>query len=235
MSDEPESTPPPDAAAVEVDALPRRRLRAINGQRRHGFQVVLRRKAYEQMLEHAHSTTDVEVCGVLAGNLFRDQFGPYLLISAALPGHAASQRGASVTFTADTWMSITERMEREHADRRVAGWYHTHPDFGVFLSEADIFIQRNFFDLPWQVAIVVDPVREETGNFVWRGGIPTAEPMVVEDDGSGTNWRDLHHREMSGEPVKPRRTKKVLSVALLTALGVAGAIGAWLAWHYLEI
>ena len=49
------------------------------------------------------------------------------------------------------------------------GWYHTHPDFGVFLSSHDLFIHRHFFGQPLQVAYVVDPIRQTRGFFQWRG------------------------------------------------------------------
>ena len=48
------------------------------------------------------------------------------------------------------------------------GWYHTHPDFGVFLSGHDVFIHRHFFGQPLQVAYVVDPIRQTRGFFQWR-------------------------------------------------------------------
>jgi hypothetical protein len=38
------------------------------------------------------------------------------------------------------------------------GWYHTHPGFGVEFSEMDLFIQRNFFSGPTQIALVTDPL-----------------------------------------------------------------------------
>jgi hypothetical protein len=50
------------------------------------------------------------------------------------------------------------------------GWYHTHPDYGIFLSGQDLFIHRNFFDQPLQVAYVVDPIRQTRGFFQWRDG-----------------------------------------------------------------
>ena len=56
------------------------------------------------------------------------------------------------------------------------GWYHTHPGFGIFLSDMDVFICDNFFNLPWQVAFVYDPLGGDEGNFVWRAG--QAEPRA---------------------------------------------------------
>jgi proteasome lid subunit RPN8/RPN11 len=51
----------------------------------------------------------------------------------------------------------------------VVGWHHTHPGFGVFLSGYDLFIHQHFFREPWQIALVIDPQRQELGFFQWRG------------------------------------------------------------------
>ena len=50
------------------------------------------------------------------------------------------------------------------------GWQHTHPGLGVFLSEQDLFIHRNFFAEAWQIALVVDPRRQDFAFFHWRQG-----------------------------------------------------------------
>ena len=48
------------------------------------------------------------------------------------------------------------------------GWQHTHPGYGVFLSGYDLFIQKNFFNLPFQVAYVIDPIENTRGFFQWK-------------------------------------------------------------------
>jgi proteasome lid subunit RPN8/RPN11 len=47
------------------------------------------------------------------------------------------------------------------------GWYHTHPGFGIFLSNMDLFIHRNFFPQKWHIALVLDPVNKKSGYFCW--------------------------------------------------------------------
>jgi len=44
----------------------------------------------------------------------------------------------------------------------------THPGVGIFLSDYDTFIHRNFFPAAWQVALVIDPLSDESGFFVWE-------------------------------------------------------------------
>ena len=73
-------------------------------------------------------------------------------------------------------------MDKDHPDARIVGWYHTHPGFGIFLSGMDLFIQDNFFNLPWQVAFVYDPTSEEEGLFVWHAGKSEPEPFLLQED-----------------------------------------------------
>ncbi len=41
----------------------------------------------------------------------------------------------------------------------VVGWYHSHPNLGAFFSGTDRATQRAFFNRPYSVGLVVDPVR----------------------------------------------------------------------------
>jgi proteasome lid subunit RPN8/RPN11 len=76
----------------------------------------------------------------------------------------------SLTFTHDTWQEINRIKDEHFPDLKIVGWYHSHPGLGIFLSAMDEFIHRNFFNMPWQIAYVIDPVNEESGIFRWEGG-----------------------------------------------------------------
>ncbi len=143
--------------------------------------VVIRQSALQNLYAHGRSRTDVEVCGVLVGQSPSAPGAP-TRIDAIITGSSASSTGASVTFTADTWTHIQQTMDQQYPDSRIVGWYHTHPDFGIFLSDMDRFIQEKFFDLPWQVAFVFDPVRQEEGLFVWQDGQLATSAYELEDD-----------------------------------------------------
>ncbi len=147
-----------------------------------GFQVVIRRSVLNEINRHGQTTSDVEVCGVLAGNVYRDDAGSYLQIDAAVRGDHAGNSTAQVTFTAETWNHIQGVMEKDHPQLRMVGWYHTHPGFGIFLSDMDLFIHGNFFNLPWQIALVYDPISGEEGVFIWRDSKTVRVPFVVEED-----------------------------------------------------
>ena len=163
-----------DEGAERVFPLPERR--------GAGFTALLKRSVLNEIHRHGRSTLEVEVCGVLVGNLYRDEAGPWVYVEACIRGNAAEGKSAQVTFTADTWTAIQNEMDAKHPDQRIVGWYHTHPGFGVFLSGMDLFIQEHFFNLPWQVALVHDPRRMQDGMFLWRDGKTEREPMLVEED-----------------------------------------------------
>jgi proteasome lid subunit RPN8/RPN11 len=134
------------------------------------FRVVVAAEAVAAIDRHAATDTSVELAGVLVGRLLRDASGPFLLVDRAVEAAATRRTTSRVTFTHDTWEHIHEEIEATCPDLAIVGWYHTHPGFGVFLSEMDRFIQENFFNLPHQVALVVDPLSGERGLFVWRQG-----------------------------------------------------------------
>jgi len=133
------------------------------------LRIAIDKKAYAEVIGHAVLEPEVEVCGVLVGRLLRDAQGEFLHIRAAIRGEAAKQEGAQVTFTHDTWNHIHQEMDTRYPDEEIVGWYHTHGGFGIFLSEMDTFIHRNFFSAPHQVAYVFDPLAGTEGFFQARG------------------------------------------------------------------
>jgi len=140
------------------------------------FRVFIDPKAHEQIHKHATENIGVEICGVMVGRWGKDDKGPFLTCSASIRGESATNKFAEVTFTHDTWSKINATMDKEYAGYVIVGWYHTHPDFGIFLSDRDRFIHEHFFSEPGQIALVVDPVRKIEGVFIWQSGKATPCP-----------------------------------------------------------
>jgi proteasome lid subunit RPN8/RPN11 len=116
--------------------------------------------------QHARSSNQAEICGVLVGK-DRDSL---VEVQACIAGANAEEAGAHVTFTQATWEHIYKIKDERYPNLRIVGWYHSHPGFGVFLSEHDTFIHKNFFSSPGQVAWVFDPHSDEEGCFGWANG-----------------------------------------------------------------
>ncbi len=119
---------------------------------------------------HALQDTNREMGGVLIGEVNRRDGRNYINITSSIPAQHTSHSGASVTFTHKTWDNVFRTMDKEYPDEIILGWYHTHPNFGIFLSGEDLFIHENFFNHEWLVAFVVDPVRNHIGFFKWKNG-----------------------------------------------------------------
>src|ERR1700758_1328397 len=128
--------------------------------------VTIEGEVLRQIRQHARSNSKTEVCGVLIGK----ENGNGLSIRSRIPGLNAAQAGTYVTFTQDTWEHIYAVKDQKYPEERIVGWYHSHPGFGVFLSDHDTFIHKNFFGSPGQVAWVYDPHSDEEGCFGWVDG-----------------------------------------------------------------
>ncbi len=134
--------------------------------------IFLDRKTADAIERHALRDTSVELGGIMLGHeCVDDQTGqPYVWVTESLEAKHYENTQASFTYTHDSWEEITRERDRLHPDLDIVGWYHTHPDFGIFLSGHDLFIHRNFFAQPLQVAYVVDPIRQDRGFFRWKDG-----------------------------------------------------------------
>lgn len=131
------------------------------------MEVQFERAVRDQIYDHVFESLDSEVAGVLVGPPQSE--GP-LCVTGSVKAVGADSQSASVTFTQDSWSAIYEALEADHPDESIVGWYHSHPDFGIFLSDHDTFIHRSFFSGQRQVAYVVDPCRGREGLFGWRNG-----------------------------------------------------------------
>ncbi len=148
--------------------------------------------------QHARAHMKTEVCGVLIG----EQRGEVVEVQASIEALNAAQAGTHVTFTQDAWEEIYRVKDEKYPEHRIVGWYHSHPGFGVFLSEHDTFIHKNFFSAPNQVAWVYDPHTDEEGCFGWFDGkierIATMAVVDLNGDGAERTPKERAHQEEPG-------------------------------------
>ena len=124
-------------------------------------------QAWQAARAHVVRDASQELGGLLWGIPGQDKDEAFVEVLEARPATAARGGMAELTFGHDAWQ---EMLQDQTGGRRVVGWYHSHPGFGVFFSEQDAFIQRNFFAQPWQVALVLDSVTGVWGLYSWVGG-----------------------------------------------------------------
>jgi proteasome lid subunit RPN8/RPN11 len=148
------------APARTIDQIARR---AFPGpaDARAPLRVHFSRRAYAGLAAHAKESLEAEVCGVLVGEICEDDAGRFVDIHAVIPGDAAREARAHVTFTHETWNRIHAAIDKDFREFQIVGWYHTHPGFGVEFSTMDRFIQQNFFPAKTQVGFLTDPLGGE--------------------------------------------------------------------------
>jgi proteasome lid subunit RPN8/RPN11 len=157
-----------DVRAVSTEGLAKVAAPSV----KHEFRIFFSEEAFDRATMRGAADTTREIGGILVGALCRDDNGPYVRIDTTIDALHAEEKGAELTFTHATWNHINEEMDKKHPDKKIVGWYHTHPGFGIFLSDRDQFIHRGFFNLPHQVALVYDPKSREHGVFAWQDNEP---------------------------------------------------------------
>jgi proteasome lid subunit RPN8/RPN11 len=198
--------------------------------------VVMEAEVARKIRQHCRTSMKAEVCGVLIGSTEHER----MMVEACIQGNNAAQGGAHVTFTQDTWEHIYKIKDKEYPDQKIVGWYHSHPGFGVFLSEHDLFIQQNFFSNPQQVAWVYDPHTDEEGCFGWIGdkieklnvirvgytqnveiAANASSDYEEDEDAAISSQIRLHGERESPEPAWMRWTSLALGYLAAIILGIA--------------
>jgi proteasome lid subunit RPN8/RPN11 len=125
-------------------------------------------KAFVRVCAYSGQDLEHEVGGGLVGNWRVDsQSGEhYVVIEAVLPARFTRQGNAFLTFTQDTLVAMNEELEEVYPEKKLVGWYHTHPRMGVFLSHYDLWLHEHFFPEVWQVALVIEPYTSVGGFFI---------------------------------------------------------------------
>jgi proteasome lid subunit RPN8/RPN11 len=112
----------------------------------------------------------VELGGALLGKAYRHQGRLVVQVMATLPAANQDHGPVHFHFSADSWVNLQKDQAAHYADLDMIGWFHTHPDLGVFYSSDDVVVHSAAFTLPWHVGLVVDPVRGEACFFGWVEG-----------------------------------------------------------------
>jgi proteasome lid subunit RPN8/RPN11 len=130
-------------------------------------QLFLSQLAIRRIDDHSRSDLQTELGGILLGQANRGADGWNVEILAALPVVTDDHGPVHFTFTADSWAQLHDDRSIQFPDLDIVGWFHTHPDLGAFCSADDIVVDPAAFVMPWQVGLVLDPVRDECCFFSW--------------------------------------------------------------------
>jgi proteasome lid subunit RPN8/RPN11 len=120
---------------------------------------------------YAHvKTVNVEAGGLLLGNAYSwaptNSLMRPLIISIAHSVACSIFEGTGVSLRMGTEVWDRARRTADSASLIVIGWYHSHPNLGAFFSGTDRRTQAGFFNQPYSLGLVVDPVRQEEKWFL---------------------------------------------------------------------
>lgn len=117
-----------------------------------------------KMLKHGKAGIPLEVVGLMLGK-FVDDYTVQVVDVFPTP---QSGTGTSVEAIDDAFQTQMKQMlALTQRSEIVVGWYHSHPGFGVWLSNVDINQQMYWEKLnPRCIAVVVDPVQSVKGKVV---------------------------------------------------------------------
>lgn len=157
--------------------------------------VYIKQNVYKALEKYALADTEHERGTIILGDYCEELGKTHVIISDYIEAKYTDASASTLTFTHETWDYVNKQHDELYPDRKIVGWQHTHPNYGIFLSNYDIFIQENFFNMPFQIAYVIDPIQNLRGFFQWKNGkIEKLKGFYVYDD--------------IGKPIKIEQTRK---------------------------
>lgn len=157
------------AASTPKNALPQN-IMLVGEHVEENKNIYISQPTYKAIHRFTHNKTTNESGGVLIGSIIEEFNKTNIVISGFIEAKYTEATPTTLTFTHETWEYVHGVIDKKYPDIKILGWIHTHPDFGIFLSEYDMFIQQNFFSEEYQIAYVVDPIQEIEGFYFWING-----------------------------------------------------------------
>jgi proteasome lid subunit RPN8/RPN11 len=151
---------------------------------------------HDQIVNASHNAQN-EIIGLLVGKLENDT----IIINDSVTGEFQAERHR-VTLPAETLAKIADDIVRGRLKGSIVGWYHSHVEGGLFLSDTDIQTQKSLQQFsPLVTAMVVD---SNTGNVGYFRVDPRSGRQIRIADPDVIIFEEL------SEAVPPERTSKPL-------------------------
>lgn len=183
--------------------------------------VYIKQDVYRALEKYALVDVEHERGTILLGDYCEDLGKVHVIISNYIEARYTDASASTLTFTHETWDYVYKEQGAKYPDKKIVGWQHTHPSYGIFLSNYDLFIQENFFNLPFQVAYVIDPIQKIRGFFQWKNGkIEKLKGYYIYDD-IGKSIK-IEQPKVKKAELPPTRSSKVTTI--LTALLCASTV-----------
>ena len=180
--------------------------------------IYISQKVYKEIQKFTKDKTTNESGGMLVGSIIEEFGKTNIVISGFVEAKHCEATPTTIKFTHETWDYVHKEIEKKFNGTKIVGWIHTHPDFGIFLSEYDKFIQKNFFNEEYQIAYVVDPIQQIEGFYFWiNNNIERCKGFYIYDK-TGVEINVGIEKEDDSMPKK--NPLSIAKNALITALSI---------------
>lgn len=189
--------------------------------------VYIKQDVYKALEKYALQDVEHERGTIILGDYAEELGKTHVIISNYIEAKYTDASASTLTFTHETWDYVHKEHDAKFSDKKIVGWQHTHPSYGIFLSNYDLFIQENFFNMPFQVAYVIDPIQNIRGFFQWKNGkIEKLKGFYIYDDVGKqikieTNKAEKGKQETAAKPSKVLYSVIALLCVLTTILGIS--------------
>lgn len=182
--------------------------------------VYIKQDVYKALEKYALADVDHERGTILIGDFCEELGKTHVIISNYIEAKYTDASASTLTFTHETWDYVHNEQDEKYPDKKIVGWQHTHPGYGIFLSNYDLFIHENFFNLPFQIAYVIDPVQKLRGFFQWKNGkIEKLKGFYIYDD-VGKSIK-IEREEEKNTPVTPTKKTSIALTIFMAILSIA--------------
>ena len=132
--------------------------------------IYISQPVYKEIHKFTQNKTTNESGGMLIGNVIEEFGKTNIIVNGFVEAKYCEATPTTLKFTHETWEYVHKEIDKKFRGQKIVGWIHTHPNFGIFLSEYDKFIHGNFFKEDYQIAYVVDPIQDIEGFYFWING-----------------------------------------------------------------
>ena len=178
--------------------------------------IYISQPVYKEIHKFTQNKTTNESGGMLIGNVIEEFGKTNIIINGFIEAKYCEATPTTLKFTHETWEYVHKEMDKKFPGQKIVGWIHTHPNFGIFLSEYDKFIQENFFKEDYQIAYVVDPIQDIEGFYFWiNGKIERCKGFYKFDKMGAKIESDIESKDEDNEPNNSWLNLKNIIIAIL--------------------
>jgi proteasome lid subunit RPN8/RPN11 len=207
-----------EAVELPDNALPQNFV-AVGERVEEDKNIYISQSVYKKIHKFTKNKLSDEAGGILVGHVIEELGKTNILITGFIEAKHAEGTPTTLKFTHETWEYVHAEVEKKHPGKKILGWIHTHPDFGIFLSDYDKFIHENFFSDENQIAYVVDPIQKIEGLYFWINGKLTKCTgfYIYDTTGESIELAKNEEPEEDEEPKGKLFSFKNVLIAVLTA------------------